>query len=275
MINKDKLKKRFSKNAKYYDEYAKVQKKMADNLIKIIMDYDIDVYNVKNILEVGCGTGYLTGKLCKCFPNAKIDAVDIAPGMIEQVKLNEWDNSVNFICSDIEEINIDNKYDLIISNATFQWFNHVDITIKKLISSLNTNGILCFSTFGNKTFIELHQSFEKAREIMNIIEPVTLGQTFYSLNELFELCQNVISEKSTSRKIVIQDTEMLEYEYFDSCIEFLNSIKKIGANNCSESSYIVSPAFIEKVIEIYNEDFRENNQVKATYHCLFMHMKLF
>ncbi len=274
MINKDKLKRRFSRNAKHYDKYASVQKKMGDTLIKTVMDNDIDVHKIKNILEVGCGTGYVTRKLYKQCPNAKITAVDIAPGMIEQIKLNTWDDSVNFICGDIEEINIDNKYDLIISNATFQWFNNIDTTIEKLISALNINGILCFSTFGKNTFSELHKSFEKAREVMDITEPITPGQAFYSLDELCKLCQSVVSKNSISKEILLQDKEMFEYEYFDSCKEFLNSIKKIGANNSNKSGNIVSPAFIEKVMEIYDENFKEDNQVKATYHCLFMKMTL-
>lgn len=32
-----------------------------------------------NILEIGCGTGYLTRLLVKTFPNAAITAVDLAP----------------------------------------------------------------------------------------------------------------------------------------------------------------------------------------------------
>ena len=274
MINKEKLKRRFSRNAKNYDKYANVQKKMGDTLIKTVEDNDRGIHKIKNILEVGCGTGYVTRTLYKQFPNAKITAVDIAPGMIEEVKLNEWDDSVSFICGDIEEMKIDDKYDLIISNATFQWFNNMDATIEKLISALDINGILCFSTFGKNTFSELHQSFEKAREVMDITEPMTPSQAFYSLDELSKLCQSVVSKKSKLKEILLQDKELYEYEYFNSCKVFLNSIKKIGANNSNMSGNIVSPAFIEKVIELYDENFKEESQVKATYHCLFMQIKM-
>jgi malonyl-CoA O-methyltransferase len=228
----------------------------------------------KNILEIGCGTGYVTRTLARQFSHAKITAVDIAPGMIEHVKSTVKDDSISFICGDIEEIKLDNTYDLIISNATFQWFNYLDITLEKLITALNPKGMLCFSTFGQHTFCELHQSFEKARQIMNIAEPITPGQAFYSLDELLKLCQNVVSSKSMTSKILLQGKEMFEYEYFDCCKDFLYSVKKIGANNSNEEGNTISPAFIEKVIEIYDESFRENSQVKATYHCLFIQMLL-
>jgi len=269
MIDKDKLKRRFSRNAKQYDKYAKVQKIMGDKLISIIKD---DNKYFQSILEIGCGTGYVTRALKENFPEAEITAIDIAPGMIEYVKSTTKMKSIKFICGDIEEVVLDKKYDLIISNATFQWFNHFDETLSKLLKSLNSEGTLVFSTFGKETFKELHRAFKKAKDILNINEDVSPGQRFYSLNEIEMICSNV-KQDNNLKDMEIYSSESFENEYFDCCKDFLISVKKIGANNSQSSRSITAPDFIERVMEIYDRDYSENNKVRATYHNLFVYMK--
>ncbi len=269
MINKDRLKRRFSRNAKQYDKHARVQKVMGDTLIENIKR---DGKYFKNILEIGCGTGYVTKALVKYFPGAQITGVDIAPGMIEHISSTLQDENVKFICGDIEEMTLSEKYDLVISNATFQWFNHLDETLDKIVRSLNPNGILCFSTFGEKTFYELHRTFDKAGEILKINEEVSPGQSFYSLNELEGICRN-IAVKEGRQAMEICSFQTYELEYFNSCKDFLYSIKKIGANNSESDRNRIVPDFIEKVMEIYDKDYLEDNKVRATYHNLFIYMK--
>jgi len=269
MIDKQQVKSHFSKNASNYNQYAHVQKKMKDILIKFILQNNKDVSEIKNILEIGCGTGYLTSALAEIFPFAHITAVDIAPGMISEIKSKLTSNSINFICADIEETELNNTYDIVISNAAFQWFNHMPITLKKLYNSLNPNGMLCFSTFGKYTFRELNECFSKTRQALSIKESIHPGQFFYSLNDLTTLCKNAIGATTNDDKTLVESKEIFEYEYFNNCKDFFYSIKKTGANSSNKSNKVTSPTFIKKVIDLYNENFQENNKVKATYHCLF------
>lgn len=270
MIDKQQVKLHFSKNASNYNQYAHVQKKMRDILIEFLLQSNKETNKVKSILEIGCGTGYLTQALTELFPSAHITAVDIAPGMIDEIKPKLQNNSVHFICGDIEEMELNDTYDLIISNATFQWFNHISITLKKLHTALNPNGILCFSTFGKYTFCELNECFNKAKQSLAIKESIYSGQPFYSLNKLTTLCKNVIKTTVNDEEALVKSKETFEYEYFDNCKDFFYSIKKAGANNSNKNNRSTSPAFIKKVINLYNENFRENNKIKATYHCMFL-----
>jgi len=270
MIDKQQVKFHFSKNASNYNQYAHVQKEMKDILIKFMLQNNEDDIEIRNILEIGCGTGYLTHALTEIFPSAHITAVDIAPGMIVEIKSKFTNNSVDFICGDIEEIKLNNTYDLIISNAAFQWFNHMPITLKKLHAALNPNGKLCFSTFGEYTFRELNECFNKAKQALSIKESIYSGQSFYSLNELTTLCENVIKTNVSDEETLVKSKEIFEYEYFDNCKDFFYSIKKTGANNSNKDNRSTSPTFMKKVIALYNENFQENNKVKATYHCLFL-----
>lgn len=276
MIDKQQVKFHFSKNASTYNQYANIQKEMKNNLIKFMLENNKHDIKIKNILEIGCGTGYLTHALNDLFPSAHITAVDIAPGMIAEIKSQFINKPVDFICGDIEEMQLNNTYDLIISNATFQWFNHMSLTIEKLHNSLNTNGMLCFSTFGEYTFCELNECFNKAKQSLAIKELIYSGQPFYSLNKLTTLCKNVIKTTANDEEALVESKETFEYEYFDNCKDFFYSIKKAGANNSNKNNRNSSPTFIKKVITLYDKNFREGNKVKATYHCLFLkisHMK--
>ncbi|MCL6586559.1 MAG: methyltransferase, partial [Anoxybacillus sp.] len=72
MIDKQLMQKRFSERANTYDQFANVQKKMAHELMARISRPP------KTILEIGCGTGYLTKLLYDAYPHAQLTAIDIA-----------------------------------------------------------------------------------------------------------------------------------------------------------------------------------------------------
>jgi malonyl-CoA O-methyltransferase len=273
MINKQLLRKHFSRNAVNYDKYAAVQKKMAHELVDFIKPKRSKFSKNIRILDIGCGTGYLTKQLTDLFPLAHITAVDIAPGMIELARENFKQKNVTFLCGDIEEMEIGEKYDLIVSNATFQWFNHLDKTIKKLYGMLNGKGIICFSTFGNQTFTELHQSYQKAKQYLGLDTDILPGQSFYSFDHLYNLCQCILNSQEFP-PFLITGKECFEYEYFISVKAFLESVKKVGANNSNQERHDKSLSLLKEMIRIYDTDFREKNKIKATYHCLFFSIEI-
>ncbi|TDL86528.1 malonyl-[acyl-carrier protein] O-methyltransferase BioC [Vibrio vulnificus] len=270
MIDKRLLSKRFSDRAKTYDAYANVQKNMAKQLVDLLPQKN--TYHKINILEIGCGTGYLTRLLVKTFPNAAITAVDIAPGMVEVAKGMTKEDRVTFLCTDIEEMALNENYDLIISNATFQWLNDLPATLEKLCIRLTAEGSLIFSTFGIDTFQELHRSYEHAKEKLQLSMDSSPGQTFYTLEELSQVCEAAIPYPAAV-PIEITQIEKLELEYFQTVREFFTSIKKIGAANSNKENYCQRPSFFRELINIYDTEYRNESGVKATYHCLFFKIK--
>jgi malonyl-CoA O-methyltransferase len=267
MINKQLLKKRFSKHAKTYDDYAHVQKTMARQLIASLPQHLVE--QQINILEIGCGSGYLTQLLCKAFPKARILAIDLAPGMIDVAQERIQEERVTFLCGDIEEIVLTGSYDLILSNATFQWLNHPSRVIQRLFTLLKPDGIFAFSTFGAKTFQELHAAYEQAKEKLGLQLSSSPGQSFYSLEELDTLCKQVLNS-ANSCSFEISKTEQLELEYFPSTRAFFNSIQKIGASNSNQEHSCQRPSFLRELMSLYETHYRDEKGVRATYHCLFI-----
>ncbi|MGP0688317.1 malonyl-ACP O-methyltransferase BioC [Priestia aryabhattai] len=269
MINKQLLKKRFNNHAKTYDAYADVQKNMANQLIDQL---STNFFNQEiTILEIGCGTGYLTQLLCEKFPKAAITAVDLSSGMIDLAKKKVTKDRVSFICEDIEELRIEKHYDLIISNATFQWFNSLHTTIKKLYKQLKPTGRLLFSTFGNRTFQELHSCYSHAKQKLGLFSNSSPGQSFFSLEELSQICEQALVPLR-EHPFKLAKMEKLEVQYFPTVQAFFTSIKKIGASNSNEESYCQRPSFFRELINLYETDYRNENGIKVTYHCLIFNV---
>jgi len=165
-MNKDLIQARFLKSLKHYNENAKVQKKMAEKVFNLIKNKSFN-----NILEIGCGTGFLTRLVSDNLDFKNYKAIDIVSDC--ELYIKEINSSINFEVADIEQFIKDSSetFDLIISNASLQWVSNFDNVIKELIKKLSSNGELIISTFGQENF----------REIYNI-EGTTLK--YYSINEL-------------------------------------------------------------------------------------------
>ena len=59
-------------------------------------------------------------------------------------------------------------------------------------------------------------------------------------------------------------------EYFPTVKDFLKSIKKVGANNANRGENLHVPKKVMlNMLEYYQEQFCENQQVYATYHVIF------
>ncbi|WP_455577365.1 malonyl-ACP O-methyltransferase BioC [Anaerosinus sp.] len=258
MLNKNIITKHFSKAAKEYDEYAKVQKKMA-----LVLNDLLEEKSNYEILEIGCGTGYLTKILADKFPDANILATDISPDMLESAKykLSNYQN-ITYAILDGEKISTDKKYDLIISNAVFQWFSDYNQTFQRFFECLNPNGYLIYSTFGPKTFIELSQSFTYAYQKNQIKQNYIIGPSFSKMNELINI--------STSIGFISTHQEKFYTEYFPSPKDFLRSIKKIGANNSSQADHVlVNKKVMTDMLTYYEDTFSKDDQVYTTYHAIY------
>ncbi len=201
-MNKDLIQKRFAKNLDTYNDNAKIQKKMAERLLSFL-----DRKDFNDILEIGCGTGFLTQLVNDNFNFITYTANDIVESCEKYVK--EINPKINFIPADIEKAveNSDKKYDLIISNAAFQWVENLESFIKLLVSKLNEGGVLLFSTFGPENFREVN---------------FVLGKTlpYYSANELQEIIKDY-------KNIVEQEMHVMA---FKTPKDILKHIKSTGVN---------------------------------------------
>jgi len=80
--NKNRIKFAFSRAANNYDTLALFQKELAEELLNQLSAISYQLSAIK-ILDIGCGTGFLTYGLAEKFPYANIFGVDISHDMLK------------------------------------------------------------------------------------------------------------------------------------------------------------------------------------------------
>lgn len=157
-IDKAAVASRFSRSAATYDDHCRVQRLLAHRLIG-----RLGGAAPTRVLELGCGTGYLTGLLASCFPGSAILAIDFADGMVDVARERVGGAGVRFEVADAETAWFaPGAFDLIVSNATIQWFDAPAPTLARLAGCLEPGGLMLHSTFGPGTFTELRSVLQQA-----------------------------------------------------------------------------------------------------------------
>lgn len=252
-IDKKRVSQNFSRGAKTYDKYAEVQRHMANKLEIFVHGSDKEY----NILEIGCGTGIFSEKILKRFPNSKIDLLDISHAMIETSRKKLGSNpNLNFIVEDVESYNPEKKYDLIFSNATFQWMNDQNELFKHLYSILDYGGKIVFSTFGEKTYFELGESLKS-------LDPeLKYSQRFISLSEM----KDIVEKKF---RVLVADEDFF-MESYDNVMAFLKAIKGIGSNSALSNKRNFTREKFKALDKIYRKKYGNENKIDVTNHLLYM-----
>ncbi|MHB0936020.1 MAG: methyltransferase domain-containing protein [Armatimonadota bacterium] len=132
-----------------YDAHAKPQRRAAEDLLAFT-----GPLSPCAILEPGCGTGLYTRLLLAAFPRAEVLGLDVSTAMLQEARRKIADPRAAFLVADAEDFH-KGRYDLITSNATFQWFTDLPRGLAGLADLLVPGGALSFSFFGPETYREL------------------------------------------------------------------------------------------------------------------------
>jgi malonyl-CoA O-methyltransferase len=247
-IDKAAVASRFDRSARTYDDHCRVQRLMAGRLIARVGGSGEPL----RILELGCGTGCFTELLAEAFPNAQIRALDFAGRMVEAARGRVGGSSVRLQVADAETAAFPAAhYDLIVSNATIQWFDDPAGTLAGLASALRPAGRMLHSTFGPATFREL-------RQVLGDSE--SPGLPLRSGREWAEIAAaaGMSGTGHTSR------TESVLYP---SAAGFLAELHATGATwrPGSTDEGLVPPGRLRTVIDRYDARFRTAEGVRVTY----------
>ena len=239
MIDKSLVKNRFKKSLITYNDNAIVQKQMAEKLIKLL-----PIKNYGSIFEIGCATGILTEQIAKTVKYNEIYINDIVPDAKQYIDsiLSDY----TFISGDIETIDINRKFDLVISNACLQWCNNIKNTINKLMEHLNKDGILAVSVFGDSILKELKEIFD-------------IKENTYSLNDI----KQYLKEYNICN--ITEETFELK---FNNLREILQHLKYTGANSLKEFS--LTKSSFAGFEEQYKNKYSKNGKLILTYNPAFL-----
>lgn len=242
MIDKAEIRHRFRKSVESYDDYAYAQKAIVSRLM-LLLDAYVPVAS-DSILEVGCGTGLLTERLTEKYGKDKLFVNDLVDAMCAKTAARCQLSPKHCIVGDIEQMEVEGCFDLIVSASTFQWLACPAETFARLSDSLCPGGIMVFSTFGK----------ENCKELRAVTGS---GLTYYSLAEMTELLSPCLEVVHTE-----EDYCVLEFEH---PLDVLKHVKNTGVNAMNLRK-TWTPGRLEKFVHEYRERFQAGGRCPLTYH---------
>lgn len=254
--------KRFGRRAVTYDDATPVQAGMASRLVTHAVRYFGSRSGLR-ILELGCGTGRLTKELLEVFPEARVIAVDISTDMVAYAAQRA--PRARFMVDDVENFvrTCNETFDLVISNAAFQWFQQMEKTLGYVKALLAADGLLAGSTFGEDTFTELQQAFRSAYAALGYPE-----------------VEHTVSMRPASWwRETLPHAEVYESRQtrkFSDTLSFLRSVQDAGAVKSTTGAHFLRRDALRMMVKHYESCFAvpEGGGVYATYHCLYLYCRV-
>ena len=122
-----------------------------------------------------------------------VDMIDISKNMIEQAKQNYTNLNLNMsenklINEDFLNINLNNKYDIIIALGYFEYQTNYDLNFNKIYNCLNSNGNLIFNLPIERNLGNLFGFSRYVNNFKNLFKSVPHpGLKLKKINELISL----------------------------------------------------------------------------------------
>lgn len=204
----------FSSHAHTYESHAFMHKRATLEFTEFIRQQNIKS-PFQSILEIGCGIGFLSEQLLSLFPQHQLTITDISTSMIGECQRRVEGSRVDFIICDGENFQSPQRFGLIFSGLTFQWFLHLEQSLINLVRHLQERGMLFFSLL-------LNSSFEEWRQACKDLHFPYTGNALPSLTYLHHLFEkNGWSWECKTSTI---------YQSYSSPLHFFQTIKKTGTS---------------------------------------------
>lgn len=239
--NKQIIAKRFGKQVNLYKKHAMVQREICNTMVDFLLHSE---FQPKQVLEIGCGVGFLTEDFLQKFTVQTYTANDIAPEMEGEIRqiAAKTAQSIQFIAGDAEAISFGNNFDMVISASTLQWFHNVPVFFKNITKALASNGIFAISSFGERNFEEIKTLTGNSLH-------------YYSAEKLCELL-------STDFQI-LHCENYCKTLYFETPTDVLRHIKQTGVNNFEPKRW--TKLRLQQFSEAYCAQFSSQKGVSLTY----------
>jgi malonyl-CoA O-methyltransferase len=241
-----KIRRGFSGSAGQYDRYSSLHREIADRLFAEVIKRP----QPSSLLDVGCGTGYLTVRLKNHFPQSRIVGLDFAKGMIEAAIPKHKD--IAWVLADGNHLPFhDGSFDVLVSNLAYQWAGDLSRAFNEAGRVLSPDGVLACTLFGRDTCQELFQSLDEAR---------TKALQFTRLPEGHQIREALAISGFKRAKV---NCEQITIEFKDM-YELIAWLRSIGANNLPREGFL-GPEAISRAASIYRANFPYLQGVGATF----------
>ncbi|MDY0883704.1 methyltransferase domain-containing protein [Dongia soli] len=231
---------RFAEALPTYDQAADIQRRSAADLVAIIATLPLP--DAPQLLELGCGPGTLTRQLHRQFPKMQAMISDIAPAVAaacrDRLTLNRIHDAANvyrFVAMDGELPAVaDSSFDLVCANLAVQWFRDLPQSLARLTAALRPGGYLAVTTLGRETFKEWHAVHAK------------LG--LVAATPVYPTVERLTADLSAATRVYLTREELL-VSHHPTALDFLQSLRLIGADFPAAGSRPLSPGALRRVLK--------------------------
>lgn len=125
----------FSSKAFTYSKNSLVQKSASEILLNLL-----SIQSGEDVLDLGCGPGHITKKIAQT-TEGTVMGIDISQGMIEQaVSSSQGLPNLTYYVMDAENFDLPVKFNVIVCNSTFQWFQKPERALTCCFNALKQGG---------------------------------------------------------------------------------------------------------------------------------------
>lgn len=213
-LDKSKVKGSFAQAATTYDAVATLQRRVGQGLIA-----QISVQNLQGtVLDIGCGTGFVTRELSGFSEITQTIALDIALPMLQTTREKVKAEKLALVCADAEHLPFAaQSLNHIVSNLALQWCENLTDVFRDFRRVLKPDGQLFFTTFGSQTLQELKASWAKVDDYSHV-------NVFYTAAQIQQALQQAGFKQ-------IQISEKVYLSEYESVLALMRELKAIGAHN--------------------------------------------
>lgn len=258
MLDKRKIRRGFEHAADTYDAHAVLQREIGSRLTERL---DVLRMQPQTVLDLGCGTGEISGHLLKRYPKARVIGVDLALNMVKKTrKRGGWWRKPQGVCADVAHLPFQAQCaDMLLSNLMLQWCDDLPAVFREFVQVLKPGGALLFSTFGPDTLKELRASWGK-------VDGYTHASQFVDMHDVGDaLLQAGFRDP-------VMDMETITLTYAD-VRGLLRDLKGIGANNATygRNHGLTGKARLQAFLQAYEYFRTEEGLYPATYEVVYGH----
>ena len=245
----------FERASSSYESAARLQVSVAAELLERLAAFD---FAPQVVLDLGCGTGRVSGELKERYPRSQVIALDLSVGMLREARRHlEEGSRFERVCGDALRLPLkDASVDLVFSNLMLQWCEPLESALAEVRRVLKGSGFFAFSTFGPDTLYELRASWAQAdgyNHVNHFPDVHAVG--------------NALTRCGLAEPVL--DIDRYELDYPDA-LTLMRDLKAIGAHNVTAGRprSLLGRARLERVRQAY-ESFRRDSQLPATYEVIY------